>query len=46
MTNENILNILGALITADEFGDDLLKLNGKPKNESFGISTSYYHSPT
>ena len=37
MTNGNILNILGALITADEFGDDLLKLNGKPKNESFGF---------
>ena len=27
----------GALITADGFGDDLLKLDGNPKNESFGI---------
>ena len=37
MPNGNILNILGALITADEFGDDLWKIDGNPKNESFGI---------
>ena len=40
MPNENILiKILsfGALITADRCGDDLLKFDGNPKNESFVI---------